>query len=159
MFHYHENMNVTGQNKIQRSWMFVRCWHLTFRQLNSSHIQKALGWYLNFCMRCQPTVIMMTTNRVQQHNSNRPSHDKQLSDHTRSFTDELLYELRAGDTDERALGVMGNSTGQQRLTSARRTIQQHSLNAQTHNSARVGILPWQKVQWKKPVKTGKKYSA
>jgi len=59
---------------------------------------------------------------------NSPRHDKQLSHHTRSLANELLHQLRAGDSDERALGVVGNGTREQRLASARRTVQQHTLH-------------------------------
>ena len=47
-----------------------------------------------------------------------PSHNEQLSDHPRSFTDELLHQFRARDSDEGTFSVMGDCTGQQSLASS-----------------------------------------
>lgn len=48
-----------------------------------------------------------------------------------TLADELLHELRAGHTDEGAVGVVSNSSGQQRLPGARRSVQQHPLQVNT----------------------------
>ena len=52
-----------------------------------------------------------------------PSHNEEFSDHSRSFANELLYEFRARDSDECALGVVSHGPGQQCLACARWTVQ------------------------------------
>ncbi len=44
------------------------------------------------------------------------SHDEELSDHARTFSDVLLDKLGTRDTDETAVGVVGDGTGEQGLT-------------------------------------------
>ena len=72
------------------------------------------------------------SNRVDLvHEDNRrrvlTSHHEQLSDHPRTLTDELLHELTARDTNERALGVMSDGASKKRLASTGRTVEKHTL--------------------------------
>jgi len=47
-----------------------------------------------------------------------PGHDEELAHHPRTLTNVLLHKLRSRNTNERAVGVVSNSTSQQRLASA-----------------------------------------
>ena len=55
------------------------------------------------------------------------SHDEQLSNHPRPFSDELLDQLGSGDPDEGALGVVSDGASKESLSSARRSVQQDTL--------------------------------
>jgi len=55
------------------------------------------------------------------------SHHEQLSDHPRSFADELLDQLGAGDANEGALGVVGDGTSEQGFSGARWSVEQDTF--------------------------------
>lgn len=54
-------------------------------------------------------------------------HDEEFSHHPGTFTDVLLHELRATDSDELTIGVVSDGSGQQGLAGTRRTIEQDTL--------------------------------
>ena len=54
-----------------------------------------------------------------------PSADEKLADHAGALADVLLNQLRAAQTDEGAICVMGDRTGKQGLSRSRRTVHQH----------------------------------
>mmetsp|Transcript_11163 Transcript_11163/g.19080 ORF Transcript_11163/g.19080 Transcript_11163/m.19080 type:complete len:284 (-) Transcript_11163:605-1456(-) len=72
-----------------------------------------------------------------------PGHDEQLANHPGSLPDVLLHQLRARDTNERAVCVMRNSASKQRLASARRAEQKDSLRlCNTKTLKQLRMLDW-----------------
>lgn len=70
-----------------------------------------------------------------------PSHDEQLTDHASALADVLLHQLRARDTNERALGVVGHSTREQSLAGAGRAVQNDTLGlSDTERLKQLGVL-------------------
>lgn len=63
-----------------------------------------------------------------------PGEYEELSHHSCALTDELLHELRAGHTDERAVRVVSHGACQQSLAGAWRSEQEHSLSVTTFTS-------------------------
>ena len=51
-----------------------------------------------------------------------------MTNHSGSFTDKFLDEFGTGHADERALGVVGDCTGQQSLSRSGGTVEEDSLN-------------------------------
>ena len=56
-----------------------------------------------------------------------PSADEKLADHAGTLADVLLNQLRAAQTDEGAICVMGDRTGKQGLSRSRRTVEKNAL--------------------------------
>lgn len=56
-----------------------------------------------------------------------PGHDEQLSHHARALSNVFLHQLRPRHTDKGAVGVVRDSTRQQRLACAGWPVQQHTL--------------------------------
>lgn len=75
---------------------------------------------------------------------NVPSHHEKLTNHASTLADVLLHQLRARDTNERALSMVSDGTSKQSLASARRAVENHSLRLR--NAKRLeelGMLDWQ----------------
>jgi len=70
-----------------------------------------------------------TINLVHEDDTRRvlPRHHEQLPDHPASLSNVLLHELRSTDSDEPTVGVMSDCTGEQGLSSSRRTVKEDSL--------------------------------
>jgi hypothetical protein len=54
-------------------------------------------------------------------------HYEQFSHHASALADVLLHEFRAGDSDEGAVGVVSDGSGEQGLAGSRRTVHEDSL--------------------------------
>lgn len=65
-----------------------------------------------------------------------PCHNEKFSDHSRSFTNVLLYQFRTGHTNKRTICMMCNSTRQQRFSRSRRTVQQYSFRLSNSESVK-----------------------
>ena len=69
------------------------------------------------------------TNLVHEDDRRRvlPRHHEQLPDHAGPLADVLLDQLRAGDADEGAVGVVRDRAGQQRLARSGRAVEEDPL--------------------------------
>lgn len=56
-----------------------------------------------------------------------PGHHEEFPHHATALANVLLHQLTARHPDEGAVGVVRHCSGQQRLASSRRAIQQHTL--------------------------------
>ena len=54
-------------------------------------------------------------------------HNEQLAHHATSLANELLNKFGARDADESAIGVMGDGTGEECLSSSRWPVQEDAL--------------------------------
>ena len=73
-----------------------------------------------------------------------PCHDEKFSHHARTFTDIFLDELTTRDTDELAVGVMGNSPCEKCLSCSRWSVEQDTLGlCNTQRVEDLWMLDWQ----------------
>lgn len=100
-------------------------------------------------LRVATAAALATTRRTDRvdlvHEDDRggvfTSHDEQLTDHARTLTNVLLHKLGTRHANEAAVGVVGDSTGEEGLTRTGGSVQEDTLGlSDTERLEEFGVL-------------------